>query len=75
LVGRVFGAKTVHGDLAIGEAARFNGKTLEPIAFGGKFTAPGAFGPKLTPTEVIPFGRKITIGGPSVLGRKTVIDI
>lgn len=76
LVGRVFGTKTVHGDLAIGEAARFNGETLEPIAFGGKFTAePGAFGPKLTPTEVIPFGRKITIGGPSGFGRKTVTDI
>ena len=66
MVGRVFGTKTVNGDLAIGEAVLFSGKTLEPIAFGGKFTGePGTFGAKLTSTEVIPFGRKITIGEPA----------
>jgi zinc resistance-associated protein len=74
IVGRVFGTKSVNGDLAVGEVSRFSGKMLEPIAFGSKFTSePGTFGPKLTATEVIPFGRKITIGEPGAFGPKALM--
>lgn len=70
MVGRVFGTKTVAGDLAIGEVALvtekafFAGKSLfaSDMPFGGKLTAGG-------------FGRKIIFEKRPVFGRKTVTDI
>jgi hypothetical protein len=78
LVGRVFGAKSLSGDLAVGELAMFSGKS----PFSGKaLTSPSvdqgiapvdlwAFGDKRLTTEGNDFGRKITIGEPPAFGRK-----
>lgn len=64
MVGRVFGTKTVAGDLAIGEVVLVTEKSIfaAKSSFGGKLTAGG-------------FGRKITIEKRSEFGRKTVTDI
>jgi hypothetical protein len=83
VVGRVFGSKSVDGDLMVGGASLLSGKspmsrkTPAPVAFGGNLTViePGAFGPKLTAPEGVTFGRKITIGEPPVFGRKVVTSI
>ncbi len=84
MVGRVFGAKTLAGDLAIGEVALvtekafFGGKSLFASAapFSGQLPdvaiAPVEFGGKLTAGG---FGRKITIKERPTFGRKTVTDI
>lgn len=74
MIGRVFGTKSVSGDLVIGEAARFDGKTLEPIAFSGKLEAAafGTFSAKLTSAGGATFGRKITIGETGRFGPKAV---
>jgi len=82
VAGRMFGAKTANGDLAVGEAV-FAGKSfvgqqvLEPAAFGDKHAAiaPGMFSGKLIAPEGATFGRKIAIGEQPVFGRKVVSNI
>jgi hypothetical protein len=77
MVARVFGTKTLNGDLAVGEAVLLTGKTVEPIAFSGKLLAaePATFGSKLTTVAPGTFGRKIIIGEPQLLGPKAVTSI